>query len=68
MEVPEVGSRWYVWGEHVEIVEHLTVDGLPAVREKRLSGKSKGKKLLPVLAENFVRRASPSVFYGKEAT
>lgn len=30
--LPEVGTVWYVWGDHREVSEHTTVDGEPAVR------------------------------------
>lgn len=57
-----VGSTWYAWGHHVEIVEHLTRDGEPAVRERVIAT---GDELIPVVARLFLRRAAetdPSIY------
>ena len=56
VELPQIGSKWYAWGTHVEIIEHTTLDGLPAIRERRLND---GKKLPPVLAFLFLKKAAP---------
>jgi len=39
--IVEVGSRWYAWGEHWEVVGKTTHNGEPGVALKLLRGKSK---------------------------
>jgi len=54
---PDEGSRWYVWGEHVEVIECFSDRGVAYVRTKRLRD---GKKILPDVLSSFVQRAVPS--------
>jgi len=53
---PEVGSRWYVWGDHYEVVELLTNEDDPRVRLRRKDG----RRVLPCNLRSFVLRAVPS--------
>lgn len=44
-----VGSRWYAWGHHYEVIEELEKDGEPAVRVRRIDrGDSPGRRPLRV--------------------
>lgn len=57
-DLPEIGSRWYAWGRHVEVVAHTTRDGEPAVRVKE-KGANKPERFA-VIGRLFLRRAIPS--------
>lgn len=64
-ELPPIGSRWYMRGQHVEVVEHTVygVDAktrrpLPAVRLKQL--RPAARALVTVHLDIFQRRAQPS--------
>lgn len=57
-ELPEIGSRWYIWGRHYEVSSYTTKDGEPAIRMREKGAKRPER--FPVLLRSFSSRAVPS--------
>ena len=44
IELPGIGSRWYIAGHHWQVISHTERDGEPAVRMRLISGRSRKRK------------------------
>lgn len=58
MEVAPVGSRWYAWGHHYEVVKQTTRDDEPAVEIRNVDGGTRARKTRTIITRLLDRHGT----------